>query len=490
MWLLVLGICFIASHIMAVPSWDYEDTSNWCTSFPDCCPEKVRQSPIDIMLSKATKKSLGPIMHSMATLSPITGTVKNNGHTLQFDLPEEEIEKLDRLITGGPLGSDSYQLAQFHFHWGRTQRTGSEHALDGQFFPAEVHFVHFNTKYDDLMMAASEEDGISVIGMFIEVEEAVSEAFMPIVEKTRDIRVPESEASEVTIDLAKIYSQVADPQKYTSYLGSLTTPGCNEVVTWINLLDPIKIGRVDDFPICCPESQRQSPINIRESRAIMTSFPSLVTSTSATSPLSGVVKNNGHTIQFDVDLNQPKFTISGGPLDSDTYEFIQFHLHWGSINKVGSEHSFDGKFFPAEIHLVHVNTKYATTSQALAAADGLAVIGIFMERGRGRNIALRPMMDVLNDLEMPDSSVSGVQIDLNQIYANVADKDRFTTYLGSLTTPGCNEAVTWINLLDPIPIGRTDLLALRSRLNNDMIPMQDNFRPIQCNAQTLRMNQI
>lgn len=56
--------------------------------------------------------------------------------------------------------------------------------------------------------------------------------------------MPNSEA-EVTIDLAKIYSMLADPMKFTTYPGSLTTPGCNEIVTWINMLDPIKIGRTD-----------------------------------------------------------------------------------------------------------------------------------------------------------------------------------------------------------------------------------------------------
>jgi carbonic anhydrase len=35
-------------------------------------------------------------------------------------------------ITGGPYGSDVYQLAQFHFHWGCKNQTGSEHTIDGK----------------------------------------------------------------------------------------------------------------------------------------------------------------------------------------------------------------------------------------------------------------------------------------------------------------------------------------------------------------------
>ena len=35
-------------------------------------------------------------------------------------------------ITGGPLGTDFYQLAQFHFHWGCNDAEGSEHTIDGE----------------------------------------------------------------------------------------------------------------------------------------------------------------------------------------------------------------------------------------------------------------------------------------------------------------------------------------------------------------------
>lgn len=32
----------------------------------------------------------------------------------------------------------SYQLAQFHFHWGRNDSEGSEHTVDGKMYPLEV----------------------------------------------------------------------------------------------------------------------------------------------------------------------------------------------------------------------------------------------------------------------------------------------------------------------------------------------------------------
>ena len=35
-------------------------------------------------------------------------------------------------MTGGPYGSNVYQLASFHFHWGCNDGEGSEHTINGK----------------------------------------------------------------------------------------------------------------------------------------------------------------------------------------------------------------------------------------------------------------------------------------------------------------------------------------------------------------------
>jgi hypothetical protein len=49
--------------------------------------------------------------------------------------------------------------------------------------------------------------------------------------------------------------------------------------------------------------------------------------------------------------------ITGGPA-LDEYQFLQFHMHWGSNDNEGSEHVIDGIRLPAEVrrHLV-ISTK-------------------------------------------------------------------------------------------------------------------------------------
>lgn len=40
--------------------------------------------------------------------------------------------------------------------------------------------------------------------------------------------------------------------------------------------------------------------------------------------------------------------ITGGPV-SDEYQFLQFHMHWGSNELEGSEHVIDGVRYPGEV---------------------------------------------------------------------------------------------------------------------------------------------
>ena len=47
------------------------------------------------------------------------------------------VDGSDLSITGGSLGGQ-YNFAQFHFHWGPNDNSGSEHTMDGDMYPLEV----------------------------------------------------------------------------------------------------------------------------------------------------------------------------------------------------------------------------------------------------------------------------------------------------------------------------------------------------------------
>ena len=80
------------------------------------------------------------------------------------------------------------------------------------------------------------------------------------------------------------------------------------------------------------------------------------------------------------------------------FNFLQLHWHWGSDSSQGSEHTLDGKEFPIEIHLVHVNTKYlnddgSPSEENLNQPDGLAVLGVFYEISEEDNDGLTTVLD-------------------------------------------------------------------------------------------------
>ena len=64
---------------------------------------------------------------------PLTGMLKNNGHSPTFTLTGPTTVRL----LGGTLMND-YFLKQIHFHFGCTDETGSEHFINGLQYPLEV----------------------------------------------------------------------------------------------------------------------------------------------------------------------------------------------------------------------------------------------------------------------------------------------------------------------------------------------------------------
>ena len=65
------------------------------------------------------------------------------------------------------MTNDCPQVLQMHAHWGDKPGRGSEHTLDGKMFDAELHIVHYNSKYGDPSVAVDKPDGLAVLGMFI-----------------------------------------------------------------------------------------------------------------------------------------------------------------------------------------------------------------------------------------------------------------------------------------------------------------------------------
>jgi len=199
-------------------------------------------------------------------------------------------------------------------------------------------------------------------------------------------------------------------------------------------------------------------------------------------PFDYELTNDGHTVQLNVLTDSRRMTLSGGGLTSQ-YDLVQFHFHWGNSSSGGAEHTLNGKRYPAELHLVHYNTKYGNSSQAMSHSDGIAVLGVYVDVGPEDHPVMTKLISYYSTLKY-----SGTTVPVNDTFSmkgmlpdNVKDYYR---YKGSLTTPKCLEVVTWSVLRDPLRVSHGQMNAFRSLLVNkqgespDRI-LQNNYRPTQ-----------
>lgn len=221
--------------------WSYDDhhgqsgPSYWKNIAPACGGSS--QSPIDVVLSDAQyKKDMTPIaFEGYDTIPPnVSYTLVNNGHTVQLNVLNAVLK-----INGGGLPG-SYQLVQFHVHWGKTNDVGSEHKINGKFYPMEIHFVHFSNNFNDLTSALTNSTGLAVIGVFVEVGERNS-AFDEIITQFSSVKYKGTSSSNIKpFRMSDLLP--AKRCEFIRYPGSLTTPGCQESVVWTILQYPITIS--------------------------------------------------------------------------------------------------------------------------------------------------------------------------------------------------------------------------------------------------------
>ena len=108
-----------------------------CERYKKCCPR----------IQKNVFITGNPIVFNNYDKDILLCTLENNGHAIQMTPDLSNGKNLPPIptISGGGL-KGTYEFAQLHFHWGDSEKQGSEHQIDGKAFPMEAHLVHFNTK--------------------------------------------------------------------------------------------------------------------------------------------------------------------------------------------------------------------------------------------------------------------------------------------------------------------------------------------------------
>jgi carbonic anhydrase len=208
-----------------------ENWENLCDGFIACGGNA--QSPIDIITEELIEKSDIPALEIQYSSSPTH--IFNNGHTVQFGITGE-----NNLL----IGDKSYELSQFHFH------ALSEHTVNGNHYPIEVHFVHRHSDTDFAVIGIMYEEG--------EENSLLTEYLADFPTEVGEFR------SEQSINLKSL---VPADLSFYHYSGSLTTPPCSEVVSWYVLKTPLKASKtqIEKFSEILNHNYRPvMPLNGRE----------------------------------------------------------------------------------------------------------------------------------------------------------------------------------------------------------------------------------
>ncbi|MEQ8404113.1 MAG: carbonic anhydrase family protein [Oceanicaulis sp.] len=219
-------------------SWGYDGEQapeNWGSLGAEyaTCDTGLEQSPIDLVSTDMDAQNTPEI-----NWTPVgSATVADTGKTIQVNVED---------AGGLTLNGTEYSLIQFHFH------AGSEHTIDGEQYPLEVHFVH-----------ASEAGELAVVGMMFE-DGAANDPLSGIWASLPD------GVGETDLDVA------LDPNAFLPedgavwrYEGSLTTPPCSEGVAWTVFQTPLSAAgeQIEDFTARYDNNYRPpQPMNERDLR--------------------------------------------------------------------------------------------------------------------------------------------------------------------------------------------------------------------------------
>ncbi|XP_053593894.1 carbonic anhydrase 6-like [Microplitis demolitor] len=107
--------------------WDYKNVDLWKDEYPKCGGQQ--QSPIN--LNEMIFHDKGETLKLQRyNIQPVKMTISNNGHTLELT-PEWDVSSSPPTVM---VQGIEYQLQSFHFHWGSSDDSGSEHTYNASKF--------------------------------------------------------------------------------------------------------------------------------------------------------------------------------------------------------------------------------------------------------------------------------------------------------------------------------------------------------------------
>lgn len=264
----------IAPVAISAAGYDYKKLAeDWKTMDCTWCGSK-EQTPIDLMNPGEIGQYVQMPMQFAPTfqLPTITSvSANNNGHNVNLEFAAapgatfryprgKTFTSLNGPYTGARAGGDScpagstfdkaafdnsgenqveeVQATLLDLHW----HVPAEHSVNGRLYAAEAHFVHFVNRTDDPDCTYQGSLCLAVIGVFYDLHyDATSEVIDPGFSSVMNqlLELPDVVGQETTRKGTFNFNAfLPESKEFFHYRGSLTTPGCNENVTWFVLQQP------------------------------------------------------------------------------------------------------------------------------------------------------------------------------------------------------------------------------------------------------------
>lgn len=205
------------------------NASTSSSTVEDMCDSGISQSPVNIETAHVIVDPTIQDDFSCDFPDVLTGNPVFTGETVQFNTDSH---------SSCTFQGATFNLAQFHFHWGAHNHEGSEHAFDDTFSPLEMHMVHVNEKYTNSTEALEHDDGFLVVGIMFEPDDS-SYANGVVDEVVSNVGAEDVDGPYLTLnmnDLVAVGDDVVsffEEEEFCTLPGSLTTSPCTPNVRWI-----------------------------------------------------------------------------------------------------------------------------------------------------------------------------------------------------------------------------------------------------------------
>ncbi|XP_056433497.1 uncharacterized protein LOC130371669 isoform X2 [Gadus chalcogrammus] len=489
MSLFILALCVCTAtmtYASTADDWCYTGCDHTPTKWPELAGTYCgghRQSPINIASSSAvTDPELHDFTFTNFTAQHALDVLVNNGHTVKGKVVPGHLE-----VSGGGL-NHTYEVMQFHLHWGDTElHPGSEHMLNYRRYPMEMHIV-CQKKGLNQSQALMDPTGFTVLAFFISAtEEGPQKPWQDLTSYLGNITSADSEVNvshslsisdllgEIKLfpskaHLSNLYRPIQELHGRHVYASPAATLVGQEHAWCYDSHCHFSPDLWSTLPEAFCGGKQQSPVDIDSKEVKENSSLEDFTFTHFDDKKAlKYVTNTGHTVKFVLNDG---VELSRGGL-GHVYSALQFHFHWGdeSDHPKGSEHMVNSVRYPMEMHIVH-KRKDLSIEEAKTTKDGLAVLGFFIEAtdgGKGKNAGAESdhasgtssptnywtkLTSYLPAVGIVGSNTSVTEdMSLDDLLGDV-DRSSFYRYMGSLTTPTCNEAVVWTVFKQPIKIDK------------------------------------